>query len=86
MNTLAELQDTLDEHKEALPNGAYVQLCDGLKRLHSLTDLYIVRYCQVDLSNNPRGASRYGTLGGPTGGLCLCFPVYNSVTPLNGPF
>ena len=37
-------------------------------------------------SNNPRGASRYGAFGRPTGGLCLYFPVYVCVTPLNGPF
>ena len=37
-------------------------------------------------SNNPRGASRYGAFGRPTGGLCLYFPVYVRVTPLNGSF
>ena len=55
MNTIAELQDTLDEHKDALPNGAYVQLCDGLKRLHSLTKLYIVKYCEVTLADHEDG-------------------------------
>ena len=60
MNTIAELQDTLDEHKEALGDGAYVQLCDGLKRLHSLTDLYNVRYCQVDLEDHEDGPGRPG--------------------------
>ena len=51
MNTVAEMQSTLDEHKEALPNGAYVQLCNGLKQLHSVTKLYIVKYCEVTLED-----------------------------------
>ena len=46
MNTVAEMQSTLDEHKEALPNGAYVQLCNGLKTLHSVTNLYTIIYAE----------------------------------------
>eukprot|EP01045_Picozoa_sp_COSAG04_P043869 COSAG04_NODE_14599_length_562_cov_0.719222_2_plen_122_part_00 len=55
MNTIAEMQGTLDEHKEALPTGAYVQLCNGLKQLHSVTKLYTVKYCEVTLEDHGDG-------------------------------
>eukprot|EP01045_Picozoa_sp_COSAG04_P032032 COSAG04_NODE_6143_length_1398_cov_11.665331_1_plen_227_part_00 len=48
-NPVAEMQSTLDDHKQALPNGAYVQLCNTLKDLHSLTNIYTVKYCEVKL-------------------------------------
>ena len=41
---LHEMQDTVDEHKESLGDGAYVRMCDGLKQLHKATALRVVVY------------------------------------------
>ena len=44
MDTVSKMQEILDEHKEKLPDGAYVQMCSGLQELHPLNKLYTMTY------------------------------------------
>ena len=43
-----ELQDTIDEHKESLGDGAYVSLSNGLKQLYAATNLFKVCYIKFE--------------------------------------
>ena len=72
MNTVEQMQSTLDEHKEALPTGAYVQLYNGLKQLHSVTKLYIVKYCEVTLEDPGDGD---GQISRTTRQVASCVPA-----------
>ena len=43
-----EMQERIDEHKEALGDGAYVSLSDGLKELFAATILFKVCYIKFE--------------------------------------
>ena len=43
-----EMQEHIDEHKEALGDGAYVSLSDGLKELFAATNLFKVCYIKFE--------------------------------------
>ena len=35
MNSITEIQDTLDEHKQSLPDSVYLRLCNQMKELYN---------------------------------------------------
>ena len=56
MDTLQDMQAVLDDHKEALGDGAYLRLSDGLKQLHSVTKLFIITYGEFAAETSDDGA------------------------------
>ena len=60
---IREMQEKIDEHKEALGDGAYVSLSNGLKELHAATNLYEVRYITFEAHcGDPENVATMGVI------------------------
>ena len=53
-SVLRGMQEIVDEHKESLGDGAYVILCDGLKRLYELHHLELLAECIRNVDDRNR--------------------------------
>ena len=63
--SLHEMQTILDENKQDMREGAYLSLCNNLKRLHEYSDeLYVVTY--FEYPNVEPGTSVFGYTGDRT--------------------
>ena len=47
MNAVEQMQATLDECQQEMPDGAYLRLCNCVKDLHHITKLYEVTYYEI---------------------------------------
>jgi hypothetical protein len=47
MNAVEQMQATLDDNKQKMPEGAYLKLCNCVKELHHVTKLYEVTYYEL---------------------------------------
>jgi hypothetical protein len=55
MNAVEQIQATLDDNKQKMPEGAYLKLCNCVKELHPLTKLYEVTYYELYTENDECG-------------------------------
>ena len=47
MNAVEQMQATLDDNQQKMPEGAYLKLCNCVKELHHVTKLYEVTYYEI---------------------------------------
>eukprot|EP01048_Picozoa_sp_COSAG05_P024901 COSAG05_NODE_6079_length_1025_cov_1.855292_2_plen_126_part_00 len=47
MNAVEQMQATLDESQQEMPEGVYLKLCNCVKELHRVTKLYEVTYYEI---------------------------------------